>query len=93
LSLQFRTSLASCVIETSGVRITGAELLEDLSDQSKIYLISDLNIVDKVIALFHMVLQSIPQIIALIKASDSYSRYGGANALLRLSKRSKSLIF
>ena len=76
-----------------GVRITAAELLRDFSNQSKIYLISDLNVVDEVIALCHMVLQSIPQIIALITVSDSYSRYGGADALLRLSKRGKSLIF
>ena len=74
----------------SGVRITGAELLQDLC---KIYLIPDLNVADEVIALFHMMSQYIPQIIALIEVNDSYGRYGGAEALSRLSKRGKSLVF
>jgi len=73
----------------SGVRITGAELLQDLA--SKIYLISDPNVVDEVIAPFHM--QSIPQIIALIKVNDSYGRDCGTDVLLRFSKRGKSLTF
>ncbi len=84
-------SLLCC--SNSNVRKTAADVLRDFS-LCKISNFLTLNMIDEVIVGFDELLRSsIPQIISLMDEDNSYSRYGGASALSRLSERSKSLIF